>query len=81
MRTDPVIAAQSRCVPAWPKDVLRIAFGEIWGTLRLPGFPLRLHGHDQGHGRRPAQLAAPPSASTLARLASLFHGQRNARSA
>ncbi len=39
---DQAPAATKRCIPAWPKDALRIAFGVIWGidaTLKwLPGF-------------------------------------------
>ncbi|MGH9121417.1 MAG: multicopper oxidase domain-containing protein, partial [Acidimicrobiales bacterium] len=39
---DPANTSQRRCVPAWPKDALRIAFGVIWAidaTLKwLPGF-------------------------------------------
>ena len=35
-------AATGRCIPAWPKDALRISFGIIWlidATLKwLPGF-------------------------------------------
>ena len=38
----PRAAASGRCVPAWPKDALRITFGVIWlidATLKwLPGF-------------------------------------------